>query len=395
MPKMKVTFIRSLVSLMIGLMIFSLSSPFAVNARSRNTATGVEANQALCLPGQLEPFAEIDCADLGPSARLKELAAKGITFPAEPLPIYHPPADLIKIPFAYAIVSNEAVPLYANIENAIAGNAGNTLGKSQIKYVSLYNKTETEKGRFYQIATYEWLSSEHIRKVGIPSFQGYLFKSNPTVTFGWAMDTVTSRSSPGPRTPETGRIYYKYSILHVYDTQVIEDIEWVMIGVDEWIEGRYIAQVIPNYTKPEGVSGDRWIEINLGEQVLLVYEGGRLIFVTLISSGSHPFYTQPGVFQVYKMLVNDRMSGSFEADKADYYYLEDVPYILYYDQLRAIHGAYWNNYLGHRGSHGCVNMSVADAHWIYDWAREGDFVYVWDPTGKTPTDPSYYGAGGF
>jgi lipoprotein-anchoring transpeptidase ErfK/SrfK len=129
--------------------------------------------------------------------------------------------------------------------------------------------------------------------------------------------------------------------------------------------------------------------------VLMVYDGGRLVFATLISSGSHPFYTQPGVFQVYKMLVNDRMSGSFEADKADYYYLEDVPYILYYDQLRAIHGAYWNTYLGNPGSHGCVNMSVADAHWIYDWAKEGDFVYVWDPTGKTPTDPSFYGAGGF
>ncbi len=392
---MRAKFIRIIISTIAGLVIFSLSSPFSVNARARNVETGVNANQALCLPGQLEPFAEIDCSDLGPSARLKELAAKGITFPAEPLPIYHPPADLINIPFAYAIVSNEAVPLYANIDKAIAGESGNTLGKSQIKYVSLYNKTETEKGRFYQIATYEWVSSEHIRKVSIPNFQGYLFKSNPTVLFGWATDTITSRSSPGPRTPETGRMYYKYSLLHIYDTQVIENIQWVMIGVDEWIESRYIARVLPNYTKPEGVTGERWIEINLEEQVLLVYDGGKLVFATLISSGSHPFYTQPGVFQVYKMLVNDPMSGSFEADKADYYYLEDVPYILYYDQLRAIHGAYWNTYLGDRGSHGCVNMSVSDAHWIYDWAKIGDFVYVWDPTGKTPTDPSYYGAGGF
>jgi hypothetical protein len=384
-----------IISLSIGVMLFSLSAPFSVNAGAASVTPERILDQALCLPGQIESFAEIDCADLGPNARLKELAAKGITFPAEPLPIYHPPADLINIPFAYAIVSNDAVPLYANIENAIAGNAGNTLIASQIKYVSLYNKTETEKGRFYQIATYEWLSSEYVRKVSIPNFQGYLFKSNPTVNFGWAMDTITSRSAPGPGMPETGNVYYKYSILHIYDTQVIGDTEWVMIGVNEWIASRYIARVLPNYTKPEGVTGERWIEINLAEQVLLVYDSGRLVFATLISSGSHPFYTQPGVFQVYKMLVNDRMSGSFEADRADYYYLEDVPYILYYDQLRAIHGAYWNNYLGDQGSHGCVNMSVADAHWIFDWAKEGDFVYVWDPTGKTPTDPSLYGAGGF
>jgi len=42
-----------------------------------------------------------------------------------------------------------------------------------------------------------------------------------------------------------------------------------------------------------------------------------------------------------------------------------------------------------------VNLSVADSHWLYDWANEGDYVYVWDPSGKTPTDPALYGSGGF
>jgi len=40
-----------------------------------------------------------------------------------------------------------------------------------------------------------------------------------------------------------------------------------------------------------------------------------------------------------------------------------------------------------------VNQSVADAHWLFDWAVVGDWVYVWDPSGKTPTDPAFYQAG--
>jgi len=68
---------------------------------------------------------------------------------------------------------------------------------------------------------------------------------------------------------------------------------------------------------------------------------------------------------------------------------------MYYDDLRALHGAYWQTLLGYQRSHGCVNLSVADAHWLYDWANEGDYVYVWDPSGETPTDPSVYGSGGF
>ncbi len=393
---MKIHLTHILNALAIAAMLFSLPALQIVHAQPESgPQSEVLPDAALCLPGQMEQFANPDCLDMGPSGHLKELAAKGITFPAEPLPIYKPPADLSNIPFAYAIVSNEAIPVYDNLDNAMADIPGNTLGASKIKYVSLYQKTNTEKGMYYQIATNEWISGQFIKKVSIPSFQGFLFKTNPTTLFGWAMDTFTTRTSPNANAAETGKVYYKYNILRIYDTQVVNDTEWSMVGVDEWIQSNYLARVQPHYEKPEGVTGDRWIEVNLQEQVLLVYESGRLIFATLISSGSPPFYTQPGVFQIYKMLVNDRMSGAFEADKSDFYYLEDVPYIMYYDQLRALHGAYWNNYLGDRGSHGCVNLSVADAHWLYDWAKEGDFVYVWDPSGKTPTDPSLYGAGGF
>ena len=88
------------------------------------------------------------------------------------------------------------------------------------------------------------------------------------------------------------------------------------------------------------------------------------------------------------------MSGAFEADKSDYYYLEDVPWTMYFDQARAIHGAYWRAMFGYEQSHGCVNMSVGDAHWVYDWAKEGDWVFVHDPSGATPTDPKFYTNGG-
>jgi lipoprotein-anchoring transpeptidase ErfK/SrfK len=388
--------VNSLVTAMFAAtMFFSLSPVVSTSAQTGSGQDTPLGDQALCLPMQIEQFGSLDCADLGPSGHLKELASKGITFPAEPLPISKTPADLANIPFAYALVSNEAVPVYDNLENAVADIPGNTLLASKIKYVSLYQKTNTEKGMFYQIATNEWISGQYIKKVSIPAFQGYVFSDNPSRPFGWAMDTFTTRTNPGVNAAETGRVYYKYNLLQIYDTQVIQDTEWSMVGVDEWIQSAYLARVIPNYTRPQGVTSDRWIEVNLQEQVLLVYDSGKLVFATLISSGSPPFYTQPGVFQIYKMLVNDPMSGSFESDKSDYYYLEDVPYIMYYDKLRALHGAYWNNYLGDRGSHGCVNLSVADAHWLFDWAKEVDFVYVWDPSGKTPTDPSLYGAGGF
>jgi lipoprotein-anchoring transpeptidase ErfK/SrfK len=184
------------------------------------------------------------------------------------------------------------------------------------------------------------------------------------------------------------------NIVAVFDTRQTGDTKWVMIGPNEWIEKRYVKQVLVDTTAPEGVDTDRWINVNLEEQTLAVYDRRQLVFATLVATGMDPFYTRPGLFQIQQKKELETMSGSFEADRSDFYYLEDVPWTMYYDQNRALHGAYWRTMFGYPQSHGCINLSPGDAHWLFDWANTGDWVYVWDPSGKTPTDPSYYGPGG-
>lgn len=353
-----------------------------------------DIDRALCLPGGDDLIA-IDCLNAGPSARLAELAAAGLTLPQPQLFASRTPYELASVPYSYALVDNEEVPLYATIADIESNHPTNKLYKSKIKYVALQDKVDTARGRFYQIATSEWISEEHIARAGIPNFQGYIFKQNPTHQFGWVINETIGRAAPGYSAPETGTQFRREDKIIIYSSEVINNIEWVQVGINEWVEHRFIARVIPNYTRPEGVPMDKWIEVNLYEQTLSAYENGKLVFATLISSGTPPFYTKPGVFQVYKKLEFDPMWGTFELDRSDYYYLEEVPYIMYYDDLRALHGAYWQTLLGYQRSHGCVNLSVADSHWLYNWANEGDYVYVWDPSGETPTDPSFYGAGGF
>jgi hypothetical protein len=84
------------------------------------------------------------------------------------------------------------------------------------------------------------------------------------------------------------------------------------------------------------------------------------------------------------------MSGAFKEDRSDFYFVQDVPFIMYFNSSRAIHGAYWHNGFGYPRSHGCVNLPVADAHWVFNFSSEGTWVHVFDPSGKTPTDDASY-----
>ena len=148
-----------------------------------------------------------------------------------------------------------------------------------------------------------------------------------------------------------------------------------------------MAQVVINTIPPEGVTTDRWIDINLAEQTLAVYENRALVFATVMASGIENFWTKPGTFQIFQKKETETMRNN---DPSDFFYLDNVPWTMYFDGARALHGAYWRTRFGYPQSHGCINLSVGDSHWLFNWASEGDWVYVHDPSGQTPTDPNLF-----
>jgi lipoprotein-anchoring transpeptidase ErfK/SrfK len=50
---------------------------------------------------------------------------------------------------------------------------------------------------------------------------------------------------------------------------------------------------------------------------------------------------------------------------------------LYFDGSIGLHGTFWHNGFGYRHSRGCVNLSISDAKWLYNFADVGTPVYVW------------------
>lgn len=348
------------------------------------------AGAVLCAPG-----VSGECLNLGPAAHRQRMEAMGIHLPFEPLRVSPPDSALRFLPYLYGQVVTPNAPVYGSKEDASRARNPIYRMEGNFSYIS-YEYTEVFKDmRVYMIAPGVWMNALDVHRISTPTFQGLVFTRTPRNPFGWILTPVETRSAPGYQDSRpTGRWLYRLNVIQVYGIEFVGDTEWIRVRPGEWIEKRFAGLVRPNSTPPSDQIKDRWIEVDLYEQTVAVYENNRLVFATIISSGIEPFWTRPGLFQVQQKLETTPMSGSFEADRSDYYYLEDVPWAMYFDESRAFHGAYWHTGYGYPRSHGCVNMAPGDARWLFDWAEVGDWVYVHDPSGQTPTDPSLYTAGG-
>jgi lipoprotein-anchoring transpeptidase ErfK/SrfK len=56
--------------------------------------------------------------------------------------------------------------------------------------------------------------------------------------------------------------------------------------------------------------------------------------------------------------------------------MADVPWLMFFHENWAIHGAYWHDHFGEPWSHGCINVSPYDAHWLYNWSKLGDMIVI-------------------
>lgn len=121
---------------------------------------------------------------------------------------------------------------------------------------------------------------------------------------------------------------------------------------------------------PSGAgNGERWVDVNLSQQTAAAYEGDQVVRSFVVSTGTAAHPTVTGQFRIYVKYQYADMTGPG-------YYLPNVPYVMYFYEGYGLHGTYWHNNFGTPMSHGCVNFSIPDAAWLFDFASVGTLVNV-------------------
>jgi len=125
------------------------------------------------------------------------------------------------------------------------------------------------------------------------------------------------------------------------------------------------------YDKPHG---SKWIDVNQSTFKVTLWEGTTLIKRFTCVTGAAITPSHNGTFYIYSKYTSVTMRGH-NADGTPYV-SPDVPWTSFYNGGEALHGAPWRSSFGYRGSHGCINLPVSVAHFIFNWAPLGTRVVV-------------------
>jgi hypothetical protein len=143
----------------------------------------------------------------------------------------------------------------------------------------------------------------------------------------------------------------------------------------KWVSDRDASRLDPAKRMPAwGKNGEKWIDVNITKQTIVLYEGVKPVYATLISTGEagledaqHTTATKRGIFRIHTKHVSATMSSDEIGEEFE---LRDVPYVMYFDKEGyAMHGAYWHDRFGVPKSHGCINLAPEDARRIFYWTE--------------------------
>ena len=332
--------------------------------------TQILAAPYVCVPSLIWRNPEL-CPTYGPGTTPYRIAAIRLPDTLPELPIIELPHDEEDepVPYTFAHVRQTPQNVYRHPMEAAMGLPPVRTMLSGDWWVSVDGMVEYEGQQWYQINEEEFVPADALALAAPSRFQGVYLTEQPQHAFAWVNQWVTPSVIPQGDANVEVEALGRYQLVTIFAEERRGEEIWYLIGPDQWVEQENVARVDVDPPPPDVGPGEKWIEVDVFEQTIAAYEGGRMVYATLISSGRTGTATPPGLYRLWSKYREGKMSNTDVEDGSPaWYFLEDVPWTMYFHGGYSIHAAYWHDAFGFTRSHGCVNLSPRDAEWFFNWA---------------------------
>jgi lipoprotein-anchoring transpeptidase ErfK/SrfK len=322
---------------------------------------------------------------IGPLAWICEEGAEASSASAPPEQAHQSSAD--GLPFDYYFVGRDGSFGYSDLLIAEEG-----VPETQLLPgfgVAITREGQKPGGERYGLSTHGfWIPIRDLRKVAAPSFRGAPVAQ--VLDVAWvSIDKARPRQQPGgaPGSVTLAR----QTRLQVVEERALSGKVWLRLASGGWLPESELVRptLVP---KPSEVkSGEHWFDVELKSQTLVAYAGDRPVFATLVSTGrgreGSELATPPGLHRIWVKLAASDMDNLENVEAGENYAIQAVPWVMYFQKGYGLHGTFWHSAFGRAQSHGCVNLSPADAERLFGWASPNL------PSGWTAALPTVYEQG--
>jgi len=268
-----------------------------------------------------------------------------------------------RLPQRYAFIRFDGTRAYAHPSDYFRNDYIEALGKG---YGIVITGEQVYEGvEFVRTRRHYWVERGSVHFVDGSAFKGVKLSANAPLDLAW----VSIRPAKVHEKPQ-GRVIRRidrHSAVRVAASKGA----WSKLAGGGWVKSAALARA-RRVEPPEGVGpADRWIDIDVDQQVLVAYQGSRPLFATLVSTGrnNRQSETPLGVFQIWVKLNYSDMDDIERTDVDKNYSIQDVPWVQFFKGSYGFHAAFWHNDFGRRRSHGCINLSPADARYLFQFTQ--------------------------
>jgi hypothetical protein len=255
--------------------------------------------------------------------------------------------------------------------------------------VAITREGQKPGGERYGLSTHGfWIPLRDLRRVTAPTFRGS--PVSDVLDVAWVnADKVHLRKLPGGAVARD--VVPRQTRLQVFETSEVAGKQWLRVGEASWLLASEVARPSRLPRPSEVKAGEHWFDVELATQTLVAYAGDRPVFATLVSSGRGPegtvLGTPKGIHRIWVKLGSSDMDNLENLEANENYAIQAVPWVMYFQKGYGLHGTFWHHAFGRVQSHGCVNLSPADAERLFDWASPRL------PSGWTAALPTVYEQG--
>lgn len=286
--------------------------------------------------------------------------------PAEALPQPAVPEGRL-LPWAYGYARADGAQVYLREEEVHTDEWDHELdpgfGLALDRIVSVVGR------RFWRTRRGRLIRAGEIAEARPSEFAGVTFGPDSASAYAWVKSREAYLHDRPGRSGRAGAVEVvgRLAVLPVVEERNLRGRAFLRVGPDRWVDSRDVRRTTPTARPADVDDDDRWIDVDRAEQVLTAYEGDRRVFATVVSTGRALRSTPEGEHRIWVKLATSHMDNFEDDEVEEFYSLEDVPWVMYFSEGVAIHGTFWHDRFGDRRSHGCVNVSVRDARWLYGW----------------------------